>query len=102
MDEKIKIGFIPVHGGCQKLKSFQMSEIVYDATVRFCSRFIRPGFTRGKKRVFNNVSQCPATSPRLFNTVLPTAATGRSEYNYKNILSQLKSGFDNPIFLRIL
>ena len=28
------------HGGYQKLKSFQMSEIVYDATVVFCSRFI--------------------------------------------------------------
>ena len=32
--------FIPVHGGYQKLKSFQMSEIVDDATVKFCERFI--------------------------------------------------------------
>jgi restriction system protein len=32
--------FIPAHGGYQKLKSFQMSEIVYDATVKFCERFI--------------------------------------------------------------
>jgi restriction system protein len=28
------------HGGYQKLKSFQMAEIVYDATVKFCGRFI--------------------------------------------------------------
>lgn len=28
------------HGGYQKLKSFQMSEIVYDATVKFCERFV--------------------------------------------------------------
>lgn len=28
------------HGGYQKLKSFQMSEIVYDATLVFCGRFI--------------------------------------------------------------
>jgi four helix bundle protein len=28
------------HGGYQKLKSFQMAEIVYDATVVFCDRFI--------------------------------------------------------------
>jgi len=28
------------HGGYQKLKSFQMSEIVYDATVKFCGRFV--------------------------------------------------------------
>lgn len=32
--------FIPAHGGYQKLKSFQMSEIVYDATVKFCEKFI--------------------------------------------------------------
>jgi restriction system protein len=38
MDEGIKI--IPPHGGYQKLKSYQMSEIVYDATVKFCERFI--------------------------------------------------------------
>jgi restriction system protein len=31
---------IPPHGGYQKLKSFQMSEIVYDATIAFCDRFI--------------------------------------------------------------
>jgi restriction system protein len=31
---------IPPHGGYQKLKSFQMSEIVYDATIVFCDRFI--------------------------------------------------------------
>ena len=32
--------FIPAHGGYQQLKSFQMSEIVYDATVKFCERFV--------------------------------------------------------------
>jgi four helix bundle suffix protein len=33
-------GFIPVHGGYKKLLSYQKAEIVYDATVRFCDRFI--------------------------------------------------------------
>ena len=28
------------HGGYQNLKAFQMSEIVYDGTVKFCERFI--------------------------------------------------------------
>ena len=32
-------GFIPPHGGYRKLLSYQRSEIVYDATVRFCARF---------------------------------------------------------------
>ncbi len=33
-------GFIPPHGGYENLLSFQKSRIVYDATVRFCDRFI--------------------------------------------------------------
>jgi hypothetical protein len=31
---------IPPHGGYAKLRSYQMAEIVYDATVRFCECFI--------------------------------------------------------------
>lgn len=31
---------IPPHGGYRKLKSFQVAELVYDVTVRFCDRFI--------------------------------------------------------------
>jgi four helix bundle suffix protein len=33
-------GFIPAHDGYEKLRSYQKSQIVYDATVRFCDRFI--------------------------------------------------------------
>ena len=33
-------GLIPAHGGYRELKSFQSVELVYDATVRFCDRFI--------------------------------------------------------------
>lgn len=33
-------GFIPKHGGYRKLLSYQKAEIVYDATVYFCDRFI--------------------------------------------------------------
>jgi four helix bundle suffix protein len=33
-------GFIPPHGGYEKLLSFQKARIVYDATVRFCDRFV--------------------------------------------------------------
>jgi four helix bundle suffix protein len=32
--------FIPQHGGYKKLLSYQKAEIVYDATVSFCDRFI--------------------------------------------------------------
>ena len=33
-------GLIPAHGGYRQLKSYQMAEVVYDATVAFCERFI--------------------------------------------------------------
>lgn len=31
---------IPPHGGYRELQSYQMTEIVFDATVVFCDRFI--------------------------------------------------------------
>src|SRR5512138_542437 len=33
---------IPKHGGYRKLKSFQVAELVYDVTVRFCDKYIDP------------------------------------------------------------
>ena len=33
-------GFIPPHGGYANLLSYQKAEIVYDATVYFCQRFL--------------------------------------------------------------
>ncbi len=31
---------IPKHGGYRNLKSFQVAQLAYDVTVRFCDRFI--------------------------------------------------------------
>ena len=31
---------IPKHGGYRKLKSFQLAQLVYDITVRFCERYV--------------------------------------------------------------
>jgi four helix bundle suffix protein len=33
-------GFIPPHGGYRQLRSYRKAEIVYDATVYFCARYI--------------------------------------------------------------
>jgi len=33
---------IPPHGGYRNLKAYQMAEIVYNATVKFCKRFLDP------------------------------------------------------------
>ena len=37
---RTKTDLIPAHGGYRELKSFQQAELVYDATVKFCDRFI--------------------------------------------------------------
>ena len=39
-DQKPNPSLIPPHGGYRNLKSYQTAEIVYDATVVFCNRFI--------------------------------------------------------------
>jgi restriction system protein len=39
-NEKSQLGLIPPHGGYRNLKSYQTAEIVYDATVAFCNRYI--------------------------------------------------------------
>ncbi|MCX6841902.1 MAG: four helix bundle suffix domain-containing protein, partial [candidate division WOR-3 bacterium] len=33
-------GFIPPHGGYRNLLSYQRAEVIYDATVRFCARYL--------------------------------------------------------------
>ena len=33
---------IPPHGGYRRLKSFQVAQLVYDLTLRFCNRYVDP------------------------------------------------------------
>jgi len=40
MDKMDHEPLIPKHGGYRKLKSFQLAQLVYDVTVRFCDRYI--------------------------------------------------------------
>lgn len=35
-----KDGLLPAHGGYRRLKSFQVAQLIYDATARFCDQFI--------------------------------------------------------------
>jgi four helix bundle suffix protein len=39
-DEKQKTGLVGPQGGYRKLKSFQVAQLAYDVTVRFCDRYI--------------------------------------------------------------
>jgi four helix bundle suffix protein len=38
----VGLELIPTHGGYRKLKSFQVAQLCYDVTVRFCDRYISP------------------------------------------------------------
>lgn len=38
----ISNSLIPKHGGYRNLKSFQVAQLVYDVTARFCDRYIDP------------------------------------------------------------
>src|SRR5574341_1544444 len=40
MDDTPQPNLIPPHGGYRELRSYQNTEIVYDATVKFCDKFI--------------------------------------------------------------
>ncbi|MCF8039263.1 MAG: four helix bundle suffix domain-containing protein [Desulfohalobiaceae bacterium] len=43
-------GLIPKHGGYRNLKSFQVAQLVYDVTVRFCDRYV-DRFSRTKDQM---------------------------------------------------
>jgi four helix bundle suffix protein len=43
MGERLESKLIEPHGGYRDLKSYQTAEIIYDATVVFCDRFIERG-----------------------------------------------------------
>jgi four helix bundle suffix protein len=38
--ESLEEGLIPRHGGYRKLKSFQVAQLAFDVTVRFCDRYV--------------------------------------------------------------
>lgn len=40
MNDQPSISIISPHGGYRNLKSYQTTEIIYDATIKFCERFI--------------------------------------------------------------
>ena len=51
---------IPTHGGYRNLKSFQVAQLVYDVTVRFCDRYIEK-----RSRTHDQMGRPPALPGRL-------------------------------------
>lgn len=92
-------GFIPPHGGYDKLKCYQMSVLVYDATVKFCDRFIDPksrthdqmvqGARSGNKNISEG-SQVSGTSKKMELKLVGVARASLEELlgDYKDFLRQ--------------
>ena len=45
-----KESLIQAHGGYRKLKSFQVAQLVFDVTVRFCNKYVS-NFSRTKDQM---------------------------------------------------
>src|ERR1019366_7681158 len=104
-------GFIPPHGGYDKLKCYQMSVLVYDATVKFCDRFIDPrscthdqmvqGARSGNKNIAEG-SQVSGTSKKIELKLVGIARASLEELlgDYKDFLRQrglVEWGKDHPM-----
>jgi four helix bundle suffix protein len=104
-------GFIPPHGGYDKLKAYQMSVLVYDATVKFCDRFIDPksrthdqmvqGARSGNKNIAEG-SQVSGTSKKMELKLVGVARASLEELlgDYKDFLRQrglAEWGKDHPM-----
>ncbi len=72
MTDKKDNNLIPPHGGYRKLMSYQMAEIVYDATVKFCERFIDK-----RSRTFDQMVQAARSGKQ--NIVEGSMASGTSK-----------------------
>lgn len=90
---------IPKHGGYKQLKSFQMSEIIFDFTFEFCKKYIRYGSrsrdqmeqaARSGKQNIGEGSQASAISPKTEIKLVDVARAS---------LEELKIDYED--FLRI-
>lgn len=105
---------IPKHGGYRKLKSFQISQLVYDVTVRFCELYIdkysrtRDQMVQAARSGVQNIaegSQASGTSKKteLKLTNVARASIEELKLDYEDFLrqkglEQLK--YDHPALVR--
>jgi len=95
----VQEGLIPQHGGYRKLKSFQVAQLVYDLTVRFCERYVdrfsrtRDQMVQAARSGVQNIaegSQASATSKKteLKLTQVARASLEELKLDYEDFLRQ--------------
>jgi four helix bundle suffix protein len=84
-------GFIPKHGGYQKLVSYQQAEIVYDATVTFCRRFLRRS-----DRTYDQMVQAARSGKQ--NIVEGSQASGTSKEMETKLVGVARPSLEELLF----
>lgn len=73
--------FIPPHGGYRKLLTYRKSVIIYDATVRFCERFLK----RGDRTVDQMVQAARSGKQNIVEGSKLSATSSALEINLVNV-----------------
>jgi four helix bundle suffix protein len=73
--------FIPPHGGYKKLLSYRKAEIVYDATVHFCDRFVGRG-DRTRDQMIQAARSC---KQNIIEGSMASGASKESEIKLTNV-----------------
>lgn len=74
-------GFIPKHGGYQKLLSYQRAETIYDATVRFCNRH----FERRDRTIDQMVQAARSGKQNIAEASMASATSKETEVKLTNV-----------------
>jgi four helix bundle suffix protein len=74
-------GFIPPHGGYQKLLSYRKAETVYDATVRFCER----NFRRYDRTVDQMVQAARSGKQNIIEASVASGTSKETEIKLTNV-----------------
>jgi len=93
-------GFIPKHGGYRNLLSYQRSEVVYDATVRFCGRCLE----RRDRTVDQMVQAARSGKQNIIEASMASATSKETEIKLTNVarasLEELKEDYRDFLRLR--
>ncbi len=89
---------IPKHGGSRKLKSFQVAQLVFDITVRFCDRYI-------EKRSRKHDQMVQSARSGVQNIAEGSQASGTSKKTELKLTNVARAGLeelrlDYEVFLR--
>lgn len=78
---------IPRHGGYRKLKSFQIAQLIYDVTVRFCQRYVDK-----KSRTYDQMIQ--AARSGVQNIAEGSQASGTSKKTELKLTNVARSSLE--------